>query len=73
MQYTVVPIRAHDDMTWDVKYIVRGASIKHIRYGRVFSYLLNDHGAIRVFSTEGDAWACAAAVDRGNSPPVEIK
>lgn len=68
MRYTVVTIRAHDDEKFQWKFVVRGPSIKHKDYGRVFSYVLNEAGEIRVFDTEGDAWGCASAVNRWATP-----
>lgn len=64
MKFTVEAIMAHDDCEYQWKFIVQGASIKHKDYGRVYRYVLDENGAVRVFNTEAEAWACAASVNR---------
>jgi hypothetical protein len=68
MKFTVEAIRAHDDKDYKWKFVVQGSSIKHVYYGRVYSYVLDDRGAVRVFDTEADAWAFASVVNRTGIP-----
>ena len=68
MRYKAVAVMNHDEDGYKLRFVVRGPSMSFGGYGRVYRYVMNDVGCVRVFDSEEQAWGVAAAYSRGQAP-----